>query len=358
MAFDSNQNTFDEVDRNTDKNDDVVVVSSKKTSSLAIPVFADEEVDIAEVDDKSVSLKSGIIFPTGRRPFCIVPGLDYDLEDGIIVEEEDLEESPAKPGDLKFRSRKESYLVNSFVCENGYLSEDEVMSTPVADWKTKRDKIVKNKKDSEKKRWKLKIKSQNCPELINNTTSKSSKSTKMKMKKYQAIKFTAHSIQTGLSVEYQLMQGVQNNNNSTQFERILSPEDRSLALKIALSAMNENNDNRDCRKNIERMIVGDSQVVHDNTDDVVHVHDDDNDVLQTVDDLEVDAKCMKIASEKHNLYYLVKNKAKNIMQRSENIPSSPEQLLRELISNIPNFSSQPKQFQIENSAKFFFKFLK
>jgi len=354
MSFDSNQNTVAEVDRNKDKNDDIL--SSKDCAKLVTPFFADKDV---KDDDTHLSLKSEIILPSGRRPFCIVPGLDYGLDDSIIVGDEDLGASPPA---AKYRSRKESYLVNSFVCENGYLSEDEMMSTPVSDWKTKRDKIVKNKKDSEKKRWKLKIKGKNNPELINNTSAKSSKSTKLKLKKYQAVIFATHSIQTGLSVEYQLMQEVQNNNKIHIYGN-LSSEDRCLALNIAKLAMNGNNDksNNDGLNRIEKMLVDDSEVVHvsdDETDENVEGHGYESEVLHADDPLDVDTECMKIAADKYNLYYLVKNMAKNIMQRCGKIPPSPALLLIELRSNIPNLSNQPEDIQIDYAAKFYSKYLK
>ena len=44
MSFDSNQNTVTEVDRNKDKNDDIL--SSKDCAKLVTPVFADKDFKV------------------------------------------------------------------------------------------------------------------------------------------------------------------------------------------------------------------------------------------------------------------------------------------------------------------------
>ena len=64
----------------------------------------------------------------GRKPFTKVPGIDYGLYDaeegdGEVLEDRNDEE------ELKI-IRNEKYLMDSFCCETGYLSDEELNETP------------------------------------------------------------------------------------------------------------------------------------------------------------------------------------------------------------------------------------
>ena len=63
----------------------------------------------------------------GRRPFKVVPGFEYGLEEEVGAGDEIADEKEIK------MIKKENYLLDSFVCDIGYLSDDELNETPCRD---------------------------------------------------------------------------------------------------------------------------------------------------------------------------------------------------------------------------------
>jgi len=136
----------------------------------------------------------------GRRPFIVVPGVDYDLEEGegvIMDTEED---------DIEIRlARNEKYEMDSFVCDTGYLSEDEMMETPSTD---KVINKVKQQKRANNIKTKLKFEKMGEPEVIGCLWWSGRGGQKLKMKKWQAITFTNTPIATSFTAPVPKDQGI------------------------------------------------------------------------------------------------------------------------------------------------------
>ena len=128
----------------------------------------------------------------GRRPHVVVPGVDYDLGEGegIIV---DTEEDEAE---IRL-ARNEKYEMDSFVCDTGYLSEDELMETPTVD---KVINKVKQQRRANNIKAKLKFEKIGEPEVLGCLWWSGRGGQKMKMKKWQAIVFTSTPIPTSFSM--------------------------------------------------------------------------------------------------------------------------------------------------------------
>ena len=60
-----------------------------------------------------------------RRPTLVVPGLEYGLGEGEGV----MLETDAEKREIHL-ANMENYALNSFVCDTGYLSEEEMVETP------------------------------------------------------------------------------------------------------------------------------------------------------------------------------------------------------------------------------------
>jgi len=128
----------------------------------------------------------------GRRPHIVVPGVDYDLEEGegIIM---DTEEDEAE---IRL-ARNEKYEMDSFVCDTGYLSEDEMMETPTVD---KVINKVKQQRRANNIKTKLKFEKMGEPEVLGCLWWSGRGGQKIKMKKWQAIVFTSTPIPTSFSI--------------------------------------------------------------------------------------------------------------------------------------------------------------
>ena len=128
----------------------------------------------------------------GRRPHIVVPGVDYDLEEGegIIM---DTEEDEAE---IRL-ARNEKYEMDSFVCDTGYLSEDEMMETPTVD---KVINKVKQQRRANNIKTKLKFEKIGEPEVLGCLWWSGRGGQKIKMKKWQAMVFTSTPIPTSFSI--------------------------------------------------------------------------------------------------------------------------------------------------------------
>jgi len=136
----------------------------------------------------------------GRRPYIVVPGVDYDLEEGegVIMDTEEDE--------IEIRlARNEKYEMDSFVCDTGYLSEDEMMETPSAD---KVINKVKQQKRANNIKTKLKFEKMGEPEVIGCLWWSGRGGQKLKMKKWQAITCTNTPIATSFTVPVPKDQGI------------------------------------------------------------------------------------------------------------------------------------------------------
>jgi len=127
----------------------------------------------------------------GRRPHIVVPGVDYDLEEGegIVM---DTEEDEAE---IRL-ARNEKYEMDSFVCDTGYLSEDEMMETPTVD---KVINKVKQQRRANNIKTKLKFEKIGEPEVLGCLWWSGRGGQKIKMKKWQAMVFTSTPIPTSFS---------------------------------------------------------------------------------------------------------------------------------------------------------------
>eukprot|EP00092_Neocalanus_flemingeri_P026216 GFUD01028416.1.p1 GENE.GFUD01028416.1~~GFUD01028416.1.p1 ORF type:complete len:442 (-),score=129.58 GFUD01028416.1:7-1332(-) len=125
---------------------------------------------------------------TGRRPYIVVPGVEYDLQEGEGVmantEEEDAEMRLA---------RNEKYEMDSFVCDTGYLSDEELMETPTVD---KVISKVKQQRRANNIQAKLKFEKMGEPLVVGCLWWSGKGGQKQKMKKWQAILFTNSPIPT------------------------------------------------------------------------------------------------------------------------------------------------------------------
>jgi len=128
----------------------------------------------------------------GRRPFLVVPGVEYDLEEGegvmINTEEEETEIRLA---------RNEKYEMDSFVCNPGYLSDEEMMETPTMD---KVISKVKQQRRANNIQAKLKFEKLGEPEVLGCLWWTGKGGQKQKMRKWQAMVFTTTPIPTSYTM--------------------------------------------------------------------------------------------------------------------------------------------------------------
>ncbi|XP_023322912.1 uncharacterized protein LOC111697229 isoform X2 [Eurytemora carolleeae] len=143
--------------------------------------------------------------PSGRDPWRQVPGLEYDLElidlDNFETSGEDLEVEDEV--NVK-RARSEFYEMDSFVCENGYLSEDENCITPDSKSKDRRDKIIKLNSQSEKRQKKVELKVLKEP-LVEGIIYSTGSRTSTVFKQWKGIPFSSTPIPTGIYIEKMLL---------------------------------------------------------------------------------------------------------------------------------------------------------
>jgi len=113
--------------------------------------------------------------------------------------------------------RLEHYEFDSFVLENGYLSDEECFETPKADRKEKRVQIIKIKAASEKKRAKKgKVSEMKSPEVVGPLYSTRTGTVRAQFTKWRPIVFQSSPIPTGLSVGWDLMRQSQQEMNHSQ----------------------------------------------------------------------------------------------------------------------------------------------
>jgi len=148
--------------------------------------------------------------PHGRNPWRLVHGLQYDLEDTDNQEGEEvnLDDLDLLAEDLKVeegaRRRNENYELDSFVCENGYLSAEELFESP--EHHEKRIEIAKMRRASEKKarRARLKFEVLSQPEVIGIVFATAIGTCRPTLKKWKPVQFESSPIPTGLSIEQNL----------------------------------------------------------------------------------------------------------------------------------------------------------
>ena len=94
----------------------------------------------------------------GRRPYIVVPGVEYDIGEGegVVM---DTEEDEAE---IRL-ARNEKYEMDSFVCDTGYLSDEEMVETPSVD---KVISKVKQQRRANNIQAKLKFEKMGEPEII------------------------------------------------------------------------------------------------------------------------------------------------------------------------------------------------
>ena len=84
----------------------------------------------------------------GRKPFMIVPGIEYGLEEDCADADGVADEKEIK------MIKNEKYFLDSFVCDTGYLSDDELNETPSQskfESKVRRIRRANNIKEKRKK---------------------------------------------------------------------------------------------------------------------------------------------------------------------------------------------------------------
>jgi len=145
-------------------------------------------------------------FPRGRRPLAIVPGLHYDLdlEDLEDIVGEEIEEDNLEDETEVVRGRTENYLTDSFVCVNGYLSDDECFESPKADRAGRRAQVIKLNAASERKKKKQKFELLTGPEVTGVLFWEGKGTVRAVFKKWKGIVFAGEPIPTGLSVDSEL----------------------------------------------------------------------------------------------------------------------------------------------------------
>merc|ERR1712129_474269 len=129
----------------------------------------------------------------GRRPYIVVPGVDYDLGEGeglVMDTEEDETEIRL--------ARNEKYEMDSFVCDTGYLSDEEMVETPSVD---KVISKVKQQRRANNIQAKLKSEKMGEPEVLGCLWWSGKGGQKIKMRKWQAIIFTTSPIATSFTTQ-------------------------------------------------------------------------------------------------------------------------------------------------------------
>jgi len=129
----------------------------------------------------------------GRRPYIVVPGVEYELEEGeglVMDTEEDETEIRL--------ARNEKYEMDSFVCDTGYLSDEEMVETPSVD---KVISKVKQQRRANNIQAKLKFEKMGEPEVIGCLWWSGKGGQKIKMRKWQAIIFTSFPIATTFTTQ-------------------------------------------------------------------------------------------------------------------------------------------------------------
>ena len=142
--------------------------------------------------------KAGEKFPipscvNGRKPFSIVPGIDYNLE----VDVEEVGEALAENDDKELKLiQNENYLLDSFCCDTGYLSDEELNETPNPNKivsKVKQQRRANNIKD------KRKFEKLTDPQILGPFWWTGKAGCKKELKKWQPMLFVDTPISTGFT---------------------------------------------------------------------------------------------------------------------------------------------------------------
>ncbi len=142
--------------------------------------------------------KAGEKFPipscvNGRKPFSIIPGIDYNLE----VDVEEVGEALAENDDKELKLiQNENYLLDSFCCDTGYLSDEELNETPNPNKivsKVKQQRRANNIKD------KRKFEKLTDPQILGPFWWTGKAGCKKELKKWQPMLFVDTPISTGFT---------------------------------------------------------------------------------------------------------------------------------------------------------------
>lgn len=142
--------------------------------------------------------KAGDKFPipscvNGRKPFSIVPGIDYNLE----VDVEEVGEALAENDDKELKMiQNENYLLDSFCCDTGYLSDEELNETPNPNKivsKVKQQRRANNIKDQRK------FEKLTDPQILGPFWWTGKAGCKKELKKWQPLLFLDSPISTGFT---------------------------------------------------------------------------------------------------------------------------------------------------------------
>jgi len=143
--------------------------------------------------------KAGEKFPipscvNGRKPFSIVPGIDYNL----AVDVEEVGEALAENDDKELKMiQNENYLLDSFCCDTGYLSDEELNETPNPNKivsKVKQQRRANNIKDQRK------FEKLTDPQILGPFWWTGKAGCKKELKKWQPMLFMDSPISTGFTV--------------------------------------------------------------------------------------------------------------------------------------------------------------
>ena len=126
----------------------IEVLRSKRKVRFYLIQAAGEDEGLKEVQRWSDKTKIPSCI-NGRKPFTIVPGIDYGHDEEVVGEDLDAKKDEEE---LKL-IRNEQYLLDSFCCDAGYLSDEELNETPSANKvvsKVKQQRRANNIKEKRK----------------------------------------------------------------------------------------------------------------------------------------------------------------------------------------------------------------
>ena len=132
----------------------------------------------------------------GRKPFTAVPGIDY----GLGVDLEEVGEALADKNDDKELKiiQNENYLLDSFCCDTGYLSDEELNETPSVNKivsRVKQQRRANNIKD------KRKFEKLNEPQVLGPFWWTGKEGCKKELKRWQPMVFSECPISSGFTIE-------------------------------------------------------------------------------------------------------------------------------------------------------------
>ena len=126
----------------------------------------------------------------GRKPFTVVPGVEYGLEEEVAGGDELADEKEIE------MINKQNYLLNSFVCDVGYLSDDELNETPC---QNKTESKVRRLRRANTIKGKRKLEPLAEPEVIGPFWWTGGLGCKKELKKWQSVVFSTLPVPTSFS---------------------------------------------------------------------------------------------------------------------------------------------------------------